>query len=413
MPLVAVPPAALAILAILAAGTGAASAQTDATASSVVHLLQEGSTYQRGCFAPCLCPILTEVPVRGTFGLTFAGSDGLFSAYRVTDVNWTASLGESELRITGSGTYTIGGEFALEQRLELDLELGDGTVEHFDSRRVTGPRVPLPGIDLRVSIHGEYCADTVIRVNAAPAPLQLAVTLNQTAFRPGEIVEVELALQNLGSAFRADVYVGALLPDGMTALFLAGLSPPVGVARTLGANPATFPPLLADVAVPQGLDVRIPALSFPSTGQEPRGDYRVFAALARAGGFQDGRIDQDDLLADVVRRLTFVDIGTGQETAGVEVRPSSPTTGDAISIRLSGDWPNGCAPRDPQVRVAGSEVRIDTLGASAGVACLAVVTAWELVVPVGRLPGGTYQVVVIHSSDGRFLELARAAFDVR
>ncbi len=157
------------LFAVLAAGTGVAGAQTDATRPAV-YRLEKGSTYQYGCFAPCLCPILAEVPVRGTFVLTFAGFDGLFTTYKVTDVNWTASLGDPELRITGSGTYTTGGEFAVQQRLELDLKVGDQPVEHFDSGLVTGSRVPFPGIDLRVSIHGEFCFDTVIEVNALPVP---------------------------------------------------------------------------------------------------------------------------------------------------------------------------------------------------------------------------------------------------
>jgi len=69
MPLVVI---LLAAVAILAAITGAVSAQTGATTSPTLYRLEPGSTYQHGCFAPCLCPILAEVPLRGTFGLAFA-----------------------------------------------------------------------------------------------------------------------------------------------------------------------------------------------------------------------------------------------------------------------------------------------------------------------------------------------------
>lgn len=157
------------LFAVLAGNAGLAGAQTDDT-KPVIYRVEKGSTYQQGCFPPCLCPILDAAPVRGTFTLTFAGFDGLFTTYKVTDVNWTASLGDPELRITGSGTYTIGGEFAVQQRLELDLKVGDQPVQHFDSGLVTGGTVPFPGIDLRVSLHGEYCVDTVIEVNARPVP---------------------------------------------------------------------------------------------------------------------------------------------------------------------------------------------------------------------------------------------------
>ena len=248
---------------------------------------------------------------------------------------------------------------------------------------------------------------------SAPAATELTITLNQTAFHPGEIVEVTVAVQNGGPAFSADVYVGALRPDG-TAVFLTSLSPPVGVAMTLDANPGSFPPLLADVVVPEGLDTTIPDFpSFPLSEQEPRGEYGAFAALARAGTLQDGRIDPGDLVASVVQPFTFVDIGTGLKTVEIDVSPSSPTTSDAICIRLSGVWPDGCAPRDPQVRITGSEVRIDTVGASPASACLTVLSPWELTVGVGPLPAGPYRVVVLNASQGRFLELGRSAFDIR
>lgn len=248
---------------------------------------------------------------------------------------------------------------------------------------------------------------------ATPAFPQLAVTLNQTAFHPGEVVEVAVAVRNGGPAFSADVYVGALLPDG-TAVFMTSLSPPVGVVTTLDADPGSFPPLLADVVVPEDLDTTIPDfLSFPLSEHQPRGEYGVFAALARAGAFEDGRVDQGGLVAGVVQPFTFVDIGTGLETAEIEVSPASPTTSDAISIRLVGVWPNGCVPGNPRVRITGSEVRIDTVGAPPDTFCLTVLSPWELTVVVGRLPAGTYRAVVINSSQGRFLELGRRAFDVR
>jgi uncharacterized repeat protein (TIGR01451 family) len=248
---------------------------------------------------------------------------------------------------------------------------------------------------------------------STPASAQLAMTLNQTAFHPGEVVEVAVAVQNGGPAFSADAYVGALLPDG-TAVFLTSLSPPIGVVTTLGVNPGSFPPLLTDVIVPEGLDATIPDfLSLPFSDQPPRGEYAVFAVLARAGTLEDGRIDPGDLVASAVQPFTFADIGTGLNTAQIDVSPASPTTSDTISVRLSGVWPDGCVPRDPRVRITGSEVRIDTVGAPPDVACLLVLSPWELTVAVGQRPAGTSRVVVIHSSQDEWLELGRKAFDVR
>jgi hypothetical protein len=149
-------------------GIGTVPAQT-AVSAPQIYRLDKDSTFQRGCFEPCLCPIMERAVVRGTFVLTPAGSDPLFSNFKITDVNWTVAFGDPELRVTGSGTYSIGGEFALEQRLVMDLKVGDGPVEHFDSGRVFG-EARFPAINIGISIHGRYCFDTVIEVNASPVP---------------------------------------------------------------------------------------------------------------------------------------------------------------------------------------------------------------------------------------------------
>src|SRR5881396_3880438 len=70
------------------AGSTPASAQT-----STLYRLNKDSTFQQGCFPPCLCPIMIAVPVEGTFVLTPTGFDGLFDTYAVTDVNWLVSIG--------------------------------------------------------------------------------------------------------------------------------------------------------------------------------------------------------------------------------------------------------------------------------------------------------------------------------
>jgi hypothetical protein len=87
-------------LGLVALSIGPAAAQTTDLGGPVIYRLEKGSTYQHGCFAPCECPLFEEVPVRGTFILTPAGSDPLFTYYKVTDINWTVSLGDPELRIT-------------------------------------------------------------------------------------------------------------------------------------------------------------------------------------------------------------------------------------------------------------------------------------------------------------------------
>src|SRR6266478_2845398 len=152
------------ILGVVAPST-AASAQT-----STLYRLNKDSTFQQGCFPPCLCPIMLAMPVKGTFVLTPAGFDGLFDTYAVTDVNWLVSISGTETTVTGSDTYKVGGEFALEQQLSLDLQVGGDKVQHFDSGLVTGP-APFPDIKVTISVNGQVCFDTVFEVNASPVPL--------------------------------------------------------------------------------------------------------------------------------------------------------------------------------------------------------------------------------------------------
>src|SRR6266699_3008989 len=156
--------AALLLLGVVAVNTPA-SAQT-----GTLYRLNEDSTFQRGCFPPCLCPIMIAKPVKGTFVLTPTGFDGLFNTYAVTDVNWLVSIDGSDTTVSGSGTYKFGGEFALQQQLSLDLQVGGDKVQHFDSGLVTGP-APFPDIKVTISVNGQVCFDTVFDVSASPVPL--------------------------------------------------------------------------------------------------------------------------------------------------------------------------------------------------------------------------------------------------
>ncbi|MCI0365053.1 MAG: hypothetical protein L0Y44_03140 [Phycisphaerales bacterium] len=162
--------AAMSMLLCLAVNSAALAADT------VIYRLQDPSLYQKGCFDPCDCPIMVEVPVRGTFGLTLVEEGPPFDTYEVSQVNWTVALdgqpdptGDNERHITGSGKYTIGGEFAALHRLELDLSTDGGPSEHFDSGWVVGG-TEFPAIVIAISINGFYCYDTGIWITAKPVP---------------------------------------------------------------------------------------------------------------------------------------------------------------------------------------------------------------------------------------------------
>jgi hypothetical protein len=142
-----------------------------AAQTGTVYQLNQDSTFEQGCFPPCLCPVMVGSAVRGTFVLTPTGFDGLFDTYSVEDVQWVVSIGGSDTLVTGKGTYKVGGELALQQELSLYLQVG-ATVEHFDSGLVP-ELTQFPDIKVTISTNAQVCFDTVFGVSASPMPLKL------------------------------------------------------------------------------------------------------------------------------------------------------------------------------------------------------------------------------------------------
>ena len=159
------------LIGIFSISSNASGAQIDssADASSTIYRMNQQSTYQRGCFPPCECPVSQTVTVRGTFVLTPGPMDGSFQTYSVSQVNWIVQSGDQELFFTGSGTYEISQSGSPQQRLQMDLQQGTQSAQHFDSGLVaTGAQ--FPDIAVTISINGEKCFDTVFMVNALPVP---------------------------------------------------------------------------------------------------------------------------------------------------------------------------------------------------------------------------------------------------
>ncbi len=96
--------------------------------------------------------------------------------------------------------------------------------------------------------------------------------------------------------------------------------------------------------------------------------------------------------------------------AQVEIIPSAPTPQDSVTVKLSGEWPEGCVPRDPSVTVSSNQIRIATVRPAG--ACTAVVLPFTLTVPVGRLAAGVYDVIATHLVVGVAREYGRKSFAV-
>jgi hypothetical protein len=157
------------VLVVLMLVLAGARAEAQLTAKPVLYQLESGSSFTRGCYPPCLCPIFTTDDISGTYRLAFDHQDPLFTWYRVQDVNWVVTLGGVDTRITGSGTYRVGGEVAVLQQMTLKLKVGEAQPQAFDSGLVPGDS-SFPEIDITVSVNGMVCFDTVIDIRSTPVP---------------------------------------------------------------------------------------------------------------------------------------------------------------------------------------------------------------------------------------------------
>lgn len=80
-------------------------------------------------------------------------------------------------------------------------------------------------------------------------------------------------------------------------------------------------------------------------------------------------------------------------TGGMRVEPANPTPSDVVIIILSGEWPDSCVPYDSAVLVSGTNIYFDAVAYyPPDVACLTMITPWELMESVGPLSAGTYTV---------------------
>jgi hypothetical protein len=133
------------------------------------YALLPESTFQRGCFPPCLCPIWVEEPIAGTFALVELRRGPLFTDFAVVNVDWkvAGTSRPTEIPVRGFGTYRVGGEFAAQHQLSLDLWVDKEDQTRFDSGLVVGG-AEFPRMDIAISVHGGYCFDTVIDLHARP-----------------------------------------------------------------------------------------------------------------------------------------------------------------------------------------------------------------------------------------------------
>jgi len=267
------------------------------------YALAPESTFQRGCFPPCLCPLQVPRPISGTFTLVELGPGPLFTEFAVVNVDWLVA--ESgwwpALPVRGVGTYRVGGEFAVQQQLSLDLIVNDKDQAHFDSGLVLGGG-DFPRISSLISIDGMRCFDTVIDVRARPAPtLRLSASVNEQTFAAGQTLTVGGAVTNPGLPEAADFYMGIVRPDGAIQFFTN-----TGIVFGSVAKLASFQPLA--VGVPLGTPFSLTAPSFYShqwTGTDAHGTYVFFVGAVKTGALAGDSLPSGTILGLATAAFSF------------------------------------------------------------------------------------------------------------
>jgi Subtilase family len=155
---------------------------------------------------------------------------------------------------------------------------------------ITLTGTPTPGSVLR-ELTGGGCS------GAEPCPVSLTgqttvtatfagdlvnVAVNRGQFTAGTTVHVAVSVNNLEQPAIATFFVGALLPDGDTLVFMTGS----GIAFGRLSDPTTYRPIAAGVSLVAPLVLTVPDfLVYTWTGGEPHGSYVFFlAALDAATG---------------------------------------------------------------------------------------------------------------------------------
>ena len=169
------------------------------TAGPRLYRLERSSTFQRGCFPPCLCPYMETAPLSGTFRLALVTVGDVFDFYEVSRVAWKAQRSNTDaIPIAGSGSYKVSPIAGLQQ-MWVVLGVGQDPPERFDSGEVPIPE-RFPRIDLSISIHGGYCHDTVMDLHARPT-MRLDVARDRLSWaeEPGEAAPWDVAYGDLGA----------------------------------------------------------------------------------------------------------------------------------------------------------------------------------------------------------------------
>lgn len=141
--------------------------------SAIRRYNAHGTRYFEGCFAPCACPVVLDLEVRGSFDLVDVGVSNGFQAFAVTSARFLSPMppppGHLELFAKGYGIYRVGMPGAhpvLQEEMVLDVFINGLP------GRIRAPfedvADPFPAIEIDLSEFGQVCYDRVLRLSAEP-----------------------------------------------------------------------------------------------------------------------------------------------------------------------------------------------------------------------------------------------------
>lgn len=193
-----------------------ASSASDAGAS-VLYRLEPRSTFQQGCFPPCMCPLMESAPLEGTFELALVSIGDVFDFYAVEDVRWLAPSPSVDHTARGSGSYKVS-TIVGQNEMSLELSVDQNTPAHYGSDTVP-VGAEFPEIDVTISRNGGFCIDTVMEVRARPTP-RLRVDREFVTWDSGlEVVGYDVVRGNLSvlraTGGRFDLAIDACVADDL------------------------------------------------------------------------------------------------------------------------------------------------------------------------------------------------------
>jgi hypothetical protein len=244
---------------------------------------------------------IVGTPVQATIAQGFSAMQILSNADSCEPVdvdNTGISIGNCWMNLGGSPIPVVWDGRTIRR---LNLEIPDG-VRHFTLRGMNDQEALVgAGFTIEERTGGPSIARTRgLLFSPVHEPPSLAIRLNQAVFRPGDTLRMDLELRNPGRPLTTDVYVGVILPDGQTILWLTNTAPLEGVVTsfTQASDPRSFVPINRGVTWPRGLNaVQHDYLTYTFTGGEGPGTYHLLVGWTKPNSLQDGRIDEGDVLA--------------------------------------------------------------------------------------------------------------------